>query len=109
MNGNAFDDSAEDHFSVSGSSDESEPEHGLTDDSDTDDGEDKRDEVFWFNFDDLGNVEIGSNESGNDQPREVASCLNAVDHPRVTLSEALSLFRGRKELLARVLGLAFTT
>ena len=59
MNGNVFDESLEDHFSVIGSSDESEPEHGLTD-SDSDNGEDERDEGErdlskdpWFDLDDL--------------------------------------------------------
>ena len=72
VNGNVFDESAEDHFSVIGSSDESEPEHGLTDDSDTDDGDDKRDQGGRFNFEDLDDAELDDNESESDKPREVA-------------------------------------
>ena len=68
-NGNVFDYLAEDYFSVVGSSDESEPEHGLTDDSDTDDGEGKRNEGGSFNFDDLDDAEFMDDESGDSQPR----------------------------------------
>ena len=68
-NGNVFDDLAEDYFIVVGSSDESEPEHGLTDDSDTDDGEGKRNEGGSFNFDDLDDAEFMDDESGDSQPR----------------------------------------
>ena len=61
VNGNVFDESAEDYFSVIGSSDESEPEHGLTDVSGRDEGEDKRNESRWFKFDDIDDA--GSDES----------------------------------------------
>ena len=120
-NGNVFDDLVGDDFSVVGSSDGSELEHGLTDDSDTDDVEDKHDEGGWFNFDDLDDAEFMADESGDNQPREVAKCSNAVDHSRVTLPRPASRMPAclatvhpvfvcrRKESPARVVGLALTT
>ena len=60
--GNVFDDLAEDNFSVVGSTEESEPEHGLTDDSDTDDGDGKHNEGGWFNFDFLDDAECSDDE-----------------------------------------------
>ena len=108
MNGNIFDGSAEDYFRVIGSSDESEPEHGLTDDSDINDGEDKRDEGGWSNFDDLDDAESDGSESESDHwpvsslpaslaavqsvfvPQETAECSNEVAHTRVTLPRPAS-------------------
>ena len=103
VNGNAFDKSAEDYFSVIRSSDESEPQHGLTDDFDINDGEDKRDVGGWFNFDDLDDAEFDESESESDHqpvsslpaslaavqsvfvPQEMVKCSNKVDHRRATL------------------------
>ena len=108
-NGYVFDVLAEDYFSVVGSSDESEPEHGLTDDSDTDDGEDKRDEGGGFNFDDLDDAEFMDNESGDNRPQEVAKCSNAVDHSRVTLPRLVGRVPACLATVHPVLGLALTT
>ena len=80
-----FDDLLEDYFSVVGSTDESEPEHGLTDDSDSDDGDDKHNEGGWFNFDDLDNAEFS-----DDEDCDAAICSNAVDHSTVTLPRTAS-------------------